>query len=476
MNLMWFRNDLRVDDNPALFQATADPETPTIAVYLYCNEQWEMHGVGKNQQALINQAIKNLRYSLNQLNISLLILDSQCFKSVPATLKKLTRLLGIEKVFFNMQYPVNERARDKAVVELLQPDVECLRFAGDSLLEPWKVVNGQGEGYKVFSAFARNLYQQLEQSPLLVCDTPKVQSEGYSINNILERIQSLSVMSDLPEISITADKLPEISEKAAQKQLQQFCHERIQDYDKQRDFPEISGTSGLSSALAVGSISAKYCFVHAKNSTDFVSPDAVKKWLNELVWRDFYRAVMWHFPHVCKNQAFLAVDNQIQWSQNQLLLKQWESGETGIPIVDAAMKQLVTTGWMHNRLRMVVASYLSKNLWLDWRLGESFFAQHLFDYDFASNNGGWQWSASVGTDAVPYFRVFNPQSQQKRFDPEARFIKKWIPQLSRKEGKLIHQFETKPLDGYPQPQVDLKASRQLAIEAFKQAKAIDSAS
>jgi deoxyribodipyrimidine photo-lyase len=173
---------------------------------------------------------------------------------------------------------------------------------------------------------------------------------------------------------------------------------------------------------------------------------------------------------VSRGQAFNKVDRAIKWDVSNSAFAAWQRGETGIPIIDAAMKQLVTTGWMHNRLRMVVASYLTKNLFMDWRIGEAFFAEHLFDYDFSSNNGGWQWCASVGTDAAPYFRVFNPASQQKRFDPEAKFIKCWLPQLAQYSAKDIHRFETHPLNNYPPMQVNLKSSRQQAIETFKTAK------
>jgi len=233
----------------------------------------------------------------------------------------------------------------------------------------------------------------------------------------------MRIINELPEVKITSKKIPEISSHHLIKQLKSFCQNSVSNYSDTRDFPAIQGTSELSAGLALGCLSVQRCYQEA------IQHSQPSTWVNELI-----------------------------------------QAKTGIPIIDAAMRQLLDTGWMHNRLRMIVASYLTKNLWQDWRKGEAFFAKHLFDYDFASNNGGWQWSASIGTDAAPYFRVFNPASQQKKFDPDCEFIKHWLPELKNYSAKQIHNFEKENLADYPAPQVDLKTSRKLSIEQFKLAK------
>jgi len=443
----------------------ANPSCGTVAVYLLCRQQWDLHGVGINQQALIIQALKNLRKGLEQLNVPLLVLDAKSFAQVPRLISLLCSNLSVERLFFNVEYPVNERQRDIQVVDMLPDQVECIRSVGQSLVPPWEIVNHEGKGYKVFSAFARRVHASLDKKPLLIlpAPTPKPKDNYESFDHSLN---SQHLPDELSTIFPIVKVMPDVSEKMVAKQLVKFVDDNVRLYSESRNIPSIAGTSELSAALAIGTISVRRCFEFARRH----AKNYAATWLDELIWRDFYRAVMWHYPHVCCGHAFNKIDRAIRWSDSSSAFNAWRRGETGVPIVDAAMKQLVATGWMHNRLRMIVASYLTKNLFIDWRLGEAFFSEHLFDYDFASNNGGWQWCASVGTDAAPYFRVFSPASQQKRFDPQAEFIKRWLPQLAQKSAVDIHRFETHRLQNYCSLQVDLKQSRQQAIEAFKVAK------
>ena len=263
-----------------------------------------------------------------------------------------------------------------------------------------------------------------------------------------------------------------IGESAAHKRLEQFCENKLSDYKKKRDFPALASTSQISAYLAQGILSSNQCLhlmfdaLQVDTISQLCSHAGAACWLSELVWREFYQYIAYHFPRVCQHQPFKSVTKKIIWTQNAEHLKAWQSGKTGIPIIDAAMRQLNQTGWMHNRLRMLVAMFFSKNLFLDWRLGEHYFMQQLIDGDFASNNGGWQWSASTGTDAAPYFRVFNPIAQSKKFDPHGEFIKRYCPELAMLHAKQIHQPNTQDLD-YPPPIVDLNATRADAIAAFK---------
>lgn len=462
MNLIWFRNDLRVDDNPALFHAAKNTNTPVAGVYFLCKKQWRRHQVGSNQQALIVKALQNLRHELSQLGIPLIVIDASEFDRIHIVFRKLIEQLQVTDVYFNIEYPINERRRDKHLIDLFAKQVTFHRYVGDSLVAPWKVVNGQGQGYKVFSAFARAAYKLIDEEPLIAYPIPIAREQ-----NLTELNQKFDLFNaDLPAVTPSAQGIPLVGASHLNAQLDKFIQNNVSDYQSNRDFPGIDGTSELSAPLAIGALSVRRCYQQAKENAG----QSAHTWINELMWRDFYRSVMWHYPHVCQGKAFNAVEKNIIWSQNNEDLLRWQNGQTGIPIIDAAMMQLRSLGWMHNRLRMIVASYLTKNLWLDWRLGEMFFSQHLFDFDFASNNGGWQWCSSVGTDAAPYFRIFNPAAQQKKFDPQAKFIKHWIPQLESLSAKEIHQFESKQLPNYPSPQVDLKVSRKAAIETFKAAK------
>lgn len=248
-------------------------------------------------------------------------------------------------------------------------------------------------------------------------------------------------------------------------------------YQQQRDFPALSGTSSLSPYLAAGVISIRRCFNAALqlNQGELLSGQpGLSTWLNELLWREFYLHLMAAYPKLSKQQPFQAQTQQVQWRHAPADFAAWCQGQTGMPIVDAAMRQLLATGWMHNRLRMISASFLSKNLLIDWRLGEAWFMQHLIDGELAANNGGWQWCASTGTDAAPYFRVFNPVTQAERFDPEARFIQHWLPELAGLSSKACYLPKQEPQQlaalNYPKLIVELKMSRLRAIEAFQDLK------
>ena len=263
-------------------------------------------------------------------------------------------------------------------------------------------------------------------------------------------------------------------EDEAHERLARFTSEQIHYYQDERDLPAKPGTSQLSTYLAAGVLSPRQC-LHAalgSNNGEFESGSpGVFTWVNELLWREFYKHVLVGFPRVSRHRAFKPETEYLPWRNAPTELAAWQEGRTGVPIVDAAIRQLLATGWMHNRLRMVVAMFLTKNLLIDWREGERFFMRHLIDGDLAANNGGWQWSASTGTDSVPYFRIFNPLSQSERFDPEGQFIKHWLPELAALNKKEVHNPASAGglfgVADYPAPIVDLKKSRERALSAFK---------
>jgi deoxyribodipyrimidine photo-lyase len=237
----------------------------------------------------------------------------------------------------------------------------------------------------------------------------------------------------------------------------------VPSYREQRDVPSVDGTSRLSPALAAGALSIRECWRRAP----WQESEGALVWQNELLWRDFYKYVMWHYPHVCKKLAWRGDVGHVPWRHDDKEFRQWCDGRTGIPIIDAAMRQLQHSGWMHNRLRMLTAMFLTKHLLIDWRWGERWFMQHLIDGDFAANNGGWQWSASTGTDAAPYFRVFNPVTQSRRFDPDGTFIRKYVPELAGLDNAAIHDPGLLRPDDYPAPIIDLAFGRERALTAFR---------
>ncbi len=457
VSAVWFRNDLRVDDHPALTAAAKRNESRVVAVCIISKQQWRDHGVGNNAQALYLSALKHLAKDLAGLGIELSLLEVDWWRDIPEELERWVKQHQVEELHFNVELPLDERERDKCVYERLNDTIKIVRHQPDTLSEPWRIENQQGAPFKVFTPYSKRVRALIEHDSLQLCEQPKKQFNKVDIEKVLKSIDKVATDSTI--------SIPDVSQDYLRKQIKQFFETNLNNYSKYRDFPALDATSSLSPALAVGAISVRRLF---KEATEY-STEAFK-WTTELIWRDFYRYIMWHFPNLSKGQSFRSdVEQHIQWNHDDKQFERWCAGETGVPIVDAAMRQLNNTGWMHNRLRMIVASFLTKNLWIDWRRGESYFAEKLFDYDFASNNGGWQWSASVGTDAAPYFRVFSPVSQAEKFDPEAKFIRNWVEELSDKSAKAIHSFEGTALSGYPSPMVDIKFTRKLAIENFKQA-------
>ena len=265
-------------------------------------------------------------------------------------------------------------------------------------------------------------------------------------------------------------------EKTALARLRAFCQQPAADYEGQRDFPAVEGTSRLSPCLAIGVLSPRQC-LHRLLTEHPAALDggAGATWLNELIWREFYRHLMVYYPKLCKGRPFVAWTDKVAWREEDGALQAWQRGETGFPIVDAAMRQLNATGWMHNRLRMIVASFLTKDLRLDWRAGERYFMSQLIDGDLAANNGGWQWAASTGTDAAPYFRIFNPTTQGEKFDKQGVFMRRWLPELAKVPEKALHQpwvwadKQGVTLD-YPRPIVDHKQARQETLAAWEAAR------
>ncbi|MDU1083696.1 MAG: deoxyribodipyrimidine photo-lyase, partial [Leclercia adecarboxylata] len=326
---------------------------------------------------------------------------------------------------------------------------------------------GNHEMYKVFTPFKNAWLRRLKEGLPDCAAAPAVRDGG--------KVNAVALDFDYPQQAFDADLFP-ASEKEAIARLRTFCQQGAGEYETQRDFPAIEGTSRLSACLALGVLSPRQCLHRLLAEQPQAlegGPGAV--WLNELIWREFYRHLMTYHPDLCKYRPFIRWTDNVKWQSEDAQLEAWQYGQTGYPIVDAAMRQLNETGWMHNRLRMITASFLVKDLLIDWRAGERYFISQLIDGDLAANNGGWQWAASTGTDAAPYFRIFNPTTQGQKFDNDGVFIRRWLPELATVPDKAIHDPWTWAdkqgiaLD-YPRPVVDHKQARIATLAAYEAAR------
>lgn len=463
--LVWFRHDLRMRDNPALFKA-AELGQGVVAVYIHCEAYVKMHTIAPVRLDFIRRHLLVLLKELTQRNIPLMVINVKKPEEIAPTLLRIAQDTAADHLFFNAEYPINELNRDRAVNQLLQENGILVKRCHDRcIVPPGMIRNGQGQPYKVFTAFKKKWLQTVMPVRMVPYGLPANQPKNIVKTASSPEIDNLFVNHDLRDLS----KLWPAGEEEAYRRLDLFIENSITRYQKSRDFPAIDGTSGLSPYLAVGSISprqaiaAVLAFTHGEWEGGNAGANC---WIGELIWREFYQHVVVDFPQVCKRKAKQAHTDAFPWSSNAGFFEAWCKGRTGIPLVDAAMRQLNATGWMHNRLRMVVAMFLTKNCQIDWRKGEEYFMSQLIDGDFAANNGGWQWSASTGTDAAPYFRIFNPVSQSQRFDAEGEFIRRWVPELAHLSNRQIHN--PPPMDDYPAPLVNLSESRKSTIALFSQ--------
>ncbi|MGO2501703.1 MAG: deoxyribodipyrimidine photo-lyase [Cobetia marina] len=477
MQLVWLRSDLRVHDNTALSQAAA--RGPVVAVVIPCYAQWMTHGHGANKLDFLRRGLHVLQQALAGHHIPLKVLDCDTFAEVPEALATLCTQLGVQALHFNDEYAVNERERDRLVrARLADSDIRLHRYTDMLAFTPGELLTGKGDYYGVFTPFSKRWHKEIDARRLALNEAPAVQdaprdAEGREISGdaIPALPDTLSVdVEHGPSEPLEAERWP-AGEDAAQERLERFMTFRARRYHEQRDLPATRGTSELSPYLALGMISARQCYaaVLAENGSLADGDVGLTTWVNELIWREFYQHILVGFPRVNRHRPFQRHTEALQWRDDDAGFAAWCEGRTGYPIVDAAMRQLVETGWMHNRLRMVTAMFLTKHLLIDWRRGEAYFLAHLVDGELGANNGGWQWAASTGTDAAPYFRIFNPTTQGQRFDKDGDFIASFVPELAELPAKRRHQPTADDCHacGYPRPIVDHKAARQRALDAFK---------
>ncbi|MES1965420.1 deoxyribodipyrimidine photo-lyase [Psychrobacter sp. AH5] len=518
--LLWFRRDLRLHDNTALAaicEQANDNNAPVTAVYCLTPKQWHEHDMSVAQLDHIARTLPILAQSLQQpLNITLNVYLCTDFADSIDTIIELCKDQQITTVMTNHEYEGNEIERDERLAEQLAKDnIEFIRHHDQCILPPLSITTNDGDSmYKVFTPFYRKWRDTLEAGSITAHEPARIEANNKTNNTI--KSMALNSAKDNANTSTSIEKLGEktvdnylkalakdefkhcadheaqlkqaredypAGEQAATQRLYDFIADDIHHYDVSRDKPILQGTSHLSAYLTIGAISPRRCYLQAVQAQEKLhgndsDNEDINRWISELAWRDFYRHVLVDKPELIRHQAYKdEMDKSINWSYDKDDFAAWCAGMTGVPLVDAAMRCLNATGFMHNRLRMVTAMFLTKDLLIDWRLGERYFMQQLIDGDFASNNGGWQWSASVGTDSAPYFRIMNPFSQGKSHDAKGEFIKTWLPELKDIPASTLHSEDKMrkavkkggqfaKID-YPAPMVEHKEARQLAIAEFK---------
>ncbi|MDB4850517.1 deoxyribodipyrimidine photo-lyase [Gammaproteobacteria bacterium] len=465
--LIWYRADLRLDDNPALSNALYQCEE-VLAVYVFSINQWELHNESNIKQHFLINNLTLLEKSLHKLNIPLIVINTETYQTLPKDLCSFSVEHKIDQVFWNNEFGYNETKRDQHVIDALEKiNISTSQYKDQVIYEPGYLKTGQGNSFSVFTPFKRRWIENFEFEFLDI-------TKPHPAKKYFPAKSNLSALKFLQSHAVNIELWP-AGESAAHERLANFLQSKVKLYSESRNSPIIDGTSRISPYLALGILSPKRCILEGLKLNDFEFTSGNKgicKWIDEIVWREFYRNIMHSFPKVSMNQPFQDYTKSIQWRHSSDELEAFYTGRTGFPIVDAGIRQMLAEGWMHNRLRMVVAMFFTKNMLHDWRLGEKFFMENLIDGDFSSNNGGWQWSSSTGTDSAPYFRIFNPITQSQNFDPNGEFIKKFIPELIDVPIAQIHQPKSDLFSStnYPAPMLDLKESRVRAIQAFKDAR------
>jgi len=428
VTVFWFRRDLRLEDNAGLYHALKSGN-PVLPFFIFDKEILDdLEDKDDARVTFIYKALEEIAKSCHKHHSDLQVV----YDKPEHAFNKLIKEYNVAAVYTNHDYEPYAKLRDEAIKTMLaKHDIDFKTFKDQVIFERGEVTKDDGKPYTVYTPYKNKWYQKLKPFYLKAYPTEK-----YLHN--LHKFKAFAIPT-LKEMGFVKSDIT-YPEKE--------YDDVIADYAKNRDFPAITGTSHVGVHLRFGTVSIRRCARDAHESHE-------KTWLNELIWREFYMMVLYHFPNTMEHAFKPAYDN-IKWVDDEEQFKAWCDGKTGYPMVDAGMRELNATGYMHNRVRMVVASFLSKDLLIDWRWGERYFARKLLDYEMASNVGGWQWAAGSGTDAAPYFRIFNPESQLKKFDPKLEYIKKWVPEYA-------------DFSKYPKPIIDHSFARERCLKAFKKA-------
>ena len=426
INIFWFRRDLRIEDNHALFEALTSGHS-VLPVFIFDSKILNDLEDNDPRVGFIRDEVNKLKNKFEKHGSSLWIYHG---KPVNA-FKRLMIEYDVKSVFTNRDYEPYATERDETIRQLLEEEnIQFFDFKDQLVFDRNEIVKKDGKPYTVFTPYSKSWVKRLKEEGLMEFPSEK------RLDNLLKCQPFKSFKLRDLGFGRNSTSIPP----------QTFDESIIANYAKDRDYPGMEATTKLGIHLRFGTISIRKLTTYAANTSS--------TFLNELIWRNFYMDILWHFPHVEKSSFKKAYDS-IPWLNSEKDFKRWCEGTTGYPLVDAGMRQLNQTGFMHNRVRMVTASFLCKHLLIDWRWGEAYFASKLLDYELASNNGGWQWAAGTGCDAAPYFRVFNPELQAEKFDPESVYIKKWVPEFNTPD--------------YPAKMIDHQFARKRAIETYQKA-------
>ncbi|MDX1950683.1 MAG: deoxyribodipyrimidine photo-lyase [Verrucomicrobiota bacterium] len=454
----WFRRDLRVTDNTALFHARKKARE-LIPVFILENALRSGPDVGAGRLAFLLQSLEELSLNLKKLGYSLVLREGKSEVEIP----RLAKEIGAEAVFSNKRYEPYAQQRDDRVFNALNRlGIGFEQFKDAVIWEEKDILNQSGQPYTVFTPYSKAW--RAKTFPLPFPALPKA-------TETVEQLTSAPLVTDPSRFGHPLNQQPpQGGEGVALDLLNQFIHKNLLYYKQKRDFPALDGSSRLSPHFRAGTIGIRtvlHAVIKARRNADPAGQESCDTFVSELIWREFYQQILHNFPHVMHG-SFRAAYDTISWEGDPEHFTAWQLGQTGYPIVDAAMRCMNATGWMHNRLRMITAMFLVKDLLIDWRAGERYFMKQLVDGDLAANNGGWQWCAGTGTDAAPYFRIFNPTTQGKKCDPEGTFIRHWLPELRDLPGNQIHEPWEAPMltHGYPQRIVLHELQRPKTLAAY----------
>ncbi|KAL9029515.1 MAG: hypothetical protein Q9196_002253 [Gyalolechia fulgens] len=484
----WFKCDLRTYDNKALHLASKLAKSngvSLICLHIISPQDYKAHMTSPARVDFVLRTLVVLKEDLAKLNIPLYVETVEKRKKIPDRILELCEKWGASHLYCNIEYEVDELRREALMIrEGLKKGIAINTIHDTCVVAPGQLSSGSGTQYAVYSPWYRAWVSYIHQHPnQLDLFEPPSSNPSSSLQDFASIFSTMIPPAPVNK-SLTEEEKTRFSsmwppgEHEAHARLSKFLQEKSSKYKESRNFPAADSTAVLSVHFASGTLSARTAVSRARATNSTIKLDGgnegIKGWISELAWRDFYKHVLVHWPYICMNKPFKPEYTNIEWEYNDELFSKWCQGQTGYPFIDAAMRQLNHMGYMHNRARMAVASFLAKDLLIDWRRGERYFMEHLIDGDFASNNGGWGFSASTGVDPQPYFRIFNPHLQGERFDAAGEYIRKWVPELRGVMGKAIHDPYERGSEreakrgGYPRACVVHKAARERALARYKE--------
>lgn len=491
----WFKCDLRITDNKALHLASEKAKSrgvPLICIHILSPQDYKAHMTSAVRVDFVLRTLEVLKDDLARLDIPLYVEVVEKRKAIPNRIFELCDKWAASHLYTNIEYEVDELRREALMTRTgMEKGVAVYAVPDLCVIAPGEISSGTGNQYSVYSPWYRAWIAYLHTHPhhLDLFDPPAKNPEDA--RRIFKDLFGCEIPKAPENKRLTGEEMKRFrsmwppGEHEARERLSKFLSEKVKNYADARNKPAGNSTAVVSVHLSSGTLSARTAIAAARDANSTKKLDGGEKgiigWISEVAWRDFYKHVLAHWPYICMNKPFKPEYTNIEWEYNEELFQKWCTGMTGYPFIDAAMRQLNYTGYMHNRARMAVASFLAKDLQIDWRMGERYFMEHLIDGDFASNNGGWGFSASTGVDPQPYFRIFNPLLQSEKFDPDGTYIRKWVKELEDVEGKAIHdpygrkQAKTAEKAGYPKMCVDHKESRERCLRRYKKGLGRDTA-